>query len=328
MATIDNVTVDHSPNQGRNITNANDTAINTELGTVANELNTHTAAAAPHTGHETQVGAQAKADVVQSNLDTHKASADHDAAYVKKTGAETVAGEKTFSDNVKISKSNSTALLTLDSVNNSNRRQVQVAHYNYTDFHALLLQLNKNTPESPNWEEILWAASNDKKVSFPNRDVYSNGKKLATEEYVQDRVKTGINNIPLALYIASPAQNTTYTFPIVGGGTVKIPIVRATNIREYKILAEGDLVTMDTGVVSYQFSQSEIDNAIGNNILVPKIITGAATPNMQIKVKLFALKITGGALVETQIYDSGFLMNASLSSGTPTTINMNILTSL
>lgn len=47
----------------------------------------HMDAAAPHTGHETPAGAQAKADAVQTNLNNHKASGDHDGRYY--TEAET-----------------------------------------------------------------------------------------------------------------------------------------------------------------------------------------------------------------------------------------------
>jgi hypothetical protein len=323
MAEITLVPGTDTPNQGRNKWNTNDTNLNAELGAVSAALTAHKTSADHDGRYSTEDEVDAKDAVIQTNLNNHKASADHDGSYVKKAGAETIAGAKTFSESVKIVKATNTA----DCDITANTAQVRVRANAYTDYKALSIELNKNTIADPSWDFVLFAASNDERL-ICSRDVYAKGKKLATEEYVQDRVKTGINNIPLALYIASPAQNTTYTFPIIGGGTVKIPIVRAINIREYKILTEGVLVTMDDGVVSYQFSQSEINNVLGNNILVPKIITGPATPNMQIKLKLFALKITGGALVETQIYDSGFLMNASLSSGTPTTINMNIITSL
>jgi hypothetical protein len=155
----------HTPNAGRAIWNANDDLLEDAITTDA------------------------------ANLVTHKASADHDGRYytegeadtllaatVKLTGAQTVAGVKTFTDDpivkkvspsIELQHSDASKLVRLGGV--------------YTPETQLQLQ----AWVAGAWRTLLNYLEGSGYVDFPNDDLYSKSKKLATEEYVQARLRSG-----------------------------------------------------------------------------------------------------------------------------------------
>lgn len=311
MATIRLVAGSDTPNQGRVDWNNNDTLINDQLENLQTDFDGHRTSSDHDGRYNTKDEVDAKDAVIQTNLNNHKASADHDAAYVKKTGAETIDGEKTFSGNVKISKNNTTALLTLESLGTA-RNQGRIVHENYGNYHAMMLSLNKSTPESPNWEEVFWAASNDDKIKFQNRDVFARNKKLATEEYVQDRVKTGFYTFQVHGSTLGLAQNTLFEILNSNIG-MSFLVAKGSTLRGVSgIIQQGALFQSFAVGCNYIFTQQEIDKWEGYKHIVPFIYAGTSGPggvNVRFQLKIARI-INSGWQVGAEIVDEDEAANS------------------
>src|SRR3972149_5881045 len=161
----EDVLTTHTPNAGRGIWNTNDDLLEDAINTTA------------------------------SNLTTHKSSADHDGRYytegetdallaatVKLTGAQTVAGVKTLTDDPIVKKASPA---------------IELQH---SDASKLVRLGGAYTPETQlqlqawvagAWRTLLNYLEGSGYVDFPNDDLYTKTKKVATEEYVQARLRSG-----------------------------------------------------------------------------------------------------------------------------------------
>ena len=143
--------------------------------------------------NDTDLQAQITADA--ANLTTHKASTDHNGLYytegetdaliattVKLTGAQVVAGPKTFTDDPIVKKTSPA---------------IELQH---SDASKLVRLGGVYTPETQlqlqawvagAWRTLLNYLEGSGYVDFPNDDLYAKTKKVATEEYVQARLRSG-----------------------------------------------------------------------------------------------------------------------------------------
>ena len=186
MATIYEVLATHTVNEGRDRFNSTDASINEELISLHSDFDTHIGEGS--TDHDIlyprHAAVDAAIDAVQTALDTLGEEV------VKLTGAQEVAGKKTLTTNPEIKPGTTTAEIILRSLYGT-ERQSKIADWSYADYHALVLAINAGTIDTPDWKQLLFAKNTDLIARFVS-DVYSNNKKLATENYVQGLVKSGI----------------------------------------------------------------------------------------------------------------------------------------
>ncbi|TAK59437.1 MAG: hypothetical protein EPO24_07820 [Bacteroidetes bacterium] len=184
MPAIQNVPNTDTPNEGRVKWNANDIELETRIAT-HKESNDHD----PQYYTKIQIGEFL--DAQQATINTLEADlTDLNEAAVKLTGAQDVSGVKTFTDIPEIKPGTTTAELKLRSIAGAVEGQSKIGDWNYETYHALMLLINTATVANPNWQQLLFAKSNDLIARFIS-DVYAAGKKLATEEYVGKLVKSG-----------------------------------------------------------------------------------------------------------------------------------------
>ena len=163
--------------------------------------------------NDTDLQAQITADA--ANLTTHKASTDHNGLYytegetdaliattVKLTGAQTVAGPKTLTDDPIVKKTSPA---------------IELQH---SDASKLVRLGGVYTPETQlqlqawvagAWRTLLNYLEGSGYVDFPNDDLYAKTKKVATEEYVQARLRSGsrvMTGQTASLTLGDPAQYT------------------------------------------------------------------------------------------------------------------------
>jgi len=197
MATITSVSGSDTPNTGKTKWNTNDTNINAEV-------------------------VQATADIV-----THKASSDHDthndarysgvshnhtgvyapiAAPVNVTGAQTVAGTKTLTSDPIVATGNTSAVV-LQTAALGNIARVRGA-VNGAD---MGVHLDAYSPTGAQFKEMIRGYADDETVDTPYADLYCRGKAVATQEYVDQRVK-GFRVMGNFSHAVDPiVASTTYT---------------------------------------------------------------------------------------------------------------------
>jgi hypothetical protein len=335
-----------TPNAGRVKWNDNDITLQTAQESIAADLNEHKISS-DHDGRyytETEVDTffnslQTAQENIAADLNAHKVSSDHDgryytqtevntlfnnhaastdhAQYVKKTGNETVAGEKTFSNNIKISKETSAAQLQLDSVVLSDRREMRLAHYHYGDYHAAAIEINVGTPSIPDWKYIMFVRSNDTKVLFSNHEVYSLGKKLASEDYVQERIKSG--QFVLRSFRTADINGTS-TIDFAEGKRFLIP--RSCTLKKIslsRIDEEGGNCKVYDWNTIYTFQPDKIQSgyATGKRYLRPQINISEFAGVHFLELYLFAGRINNsGVYSEEQIFFSNIQQNDGFAQGT------------
>ncbi len=222
MATITSVGGADTPNTGRAIWNANDTAINNEVIAATAAIATHKAAGnTDHDGRYSKI----------TDLDTHKSSSDHDGRYyteteidamaVKLTGAQTVAGAKTLTDDLIIKKA-SPAVELQDAAGNRFAKIVGSAD---ADNSALIQVYDTSAGQ---FVTIL-------KVQKNGTISDSAGNPLATKKYAQGLARSGFFLIPLQRYIASAAASTTYVVQDKDSQTLAIQIPNGAVLKKIRL---------------------------------------------------------------------------------------------
>jgi hypothetical protein len=211
MATINSVAGADTPNTGRAIWNANDTAINNEVIEATADIAAHVAAGSTdHDGRYSQI----------TDLNTHKTSSDHDGRYyseteidamaVKLTGAQTVAGVKTLTDDLVVKKASPAVELQDASAN----KLAKLTGSTDSD-NSLLLQVYDTSQAQ--FVTVLKIQKNGDLTNLA-------GEKLASTKYVQDRIRSGFFHKDLSIGVASLADGTTYYVEDARGGALLIPI--------------------------------------------------------------------------------------------------------
>lgn len=177
---VTNVTSDQTPNAGRVNWNNSDNDLQSQINTDVAALATH------KTGgdHDTRYYTEAEVDAIETGLandiaaveaalDTHKSSGDHDARYQKLNSPVDVVVKKVA------------AAVELQKVDGT-----PVARFYGTtgpDGSQLYFQVWTGSV----WSDVMYYLLGQTYVTFPNRDVYANGKKLATVDDVTNSIRSG-----------------------------------------------------------------------------------------------------------------------------------------
>jgi len=212
MATLIQTPGTATVNQLRQDAYTNDDAVNDEVVAATAAIAAHKASG--NTDHDGRYA-------LDSALTTHKTSSDHDgryyteaevdAAVVKLTGAQTVAGVKTFTDEPVIKKTNPAITLQDGAGNNRARFFGRMYEPGGAERNEAVLQAYDSN--AGQFVSVL-AAGMDGVV----RD--ANNKPLATQEYVAQRVRSGFFNLQASIHVATIVLGTEYYVKDVDGETM------------------------------------------------------------------------------------------------------------
>ena len=196
-------------NQLRENTFGNETELKGEVEQATADIAAHKAA--DNTDHD---GRFSKI----TDLNAHKASSDHDGRYyseaeidamaVKLTGAQTVAGVKTLTENPVVKNATASTQYQDASGNDTGRTLSVVAN---TSDRLTRLQVYK--PSAGAYVDVLRGYAEDGSADT-DLDLYEKGKRVATREYVQDRVRSGFFSV-----------NINQSVTTVAGGETRFPQV-------------------------------------------------------------------------------------------------------
>jgi len=274
MATINSVQGTDTPNQGRVKWNDNDTALNADIAAGVAALNTHKGSDDHDSRYYTETEINTKVATIDGNLATHKASTDHDAAYVKKTGDESVGGNKTFSNDVIINRAAVSAVLKLKSVSGSieGRTELRSDCYSSPDYHSGGLRINIGTDENPIWKWIVWRDSHSNVLMTEEGEV-------ATKAWATERIKSGTFVLTGGLNIAAAAANTEYPFKNPSAGNLRFLLPRSSTLRQVSIsaISSGNVVYIWKKIAANE-PFNNIESDVEKNIyrwIEPVIKTGA-----------------------------------------------------
>jgi hypothetical protein len=207
---MQNVLSTDTPNAGRVKWNDNDTEISNALNTHKtsadhdsryytegevdaalavrdNNLNAHKSSADHDSRYYTETEVDAALAVRDNNLNAHKSSGDHDARYVQKTGNETIAGEKTFTSDVKC-KTGSPSFECQDSNNATTPQLCRMRGASLSGTPVLNLEVY----EGGGYKSVMQVIADANQVFFdrPLTDAVS-ASYYATQDYVNKRVRSG-----------------------------------------------------------------------------------------------------------------------------------------
>jgi|GEM_PF-5669355 len=187
--TIQLVNSSDTPNQGRTKWNTNDTNLKATADALEAQQAAHVGEGHPSLYYtKTEIDTQQAAQ--DAALTAHKTSGDHDTRYallsalldmVKLTTDQIIDGIKTFLKTIIIK--SDTAAIELQKGDGTPK-----GRFSY-DSNSDAISLDVRQQGS--WQSLLRTSPNASHVNFPNHEVRSKGKTLATEEYVQARVKSG-----------------------------------------------------------------------------------------------------------------------------------------
>jgi hypothetical protein len=223
MATITVVAGTDTPNAGRTQWNTNDHNINDEVVAATADIATHKASG--NTDHDTHNDARYSA-VGHAHGDIYYTETEIDAAVVKLTGAQDIAGVKTLTSNPIIK--HATSSVELATAAGAPVARVLGTVVGATDMAAYLQAYNINTAQ---YDDVLRGFPVGGYVDS-DLDIYSKGKQLATQEYVQDRIRSTTYAIHFSMKIASLAASTLYSFPNAGSGmSLIVPPLGARIVR-------------------------------------------------------------------------------------------------
>jgi len=159
------------------------------------------------------------------SLTTHKASGDHDARYIlasalstliQTTGTQTIGGSKTFTSSPTIKNSSGELIFT----DGSDQPTMKLSAVGYGGGVVGVRIYVNSLSTGTAWVNVFEATgsgTDSGKILLPARDVYAGANRLATELYVQARIRSGTFGIPFVIDTGTIAANTTY------GPTLLVP---------------------------------------------------------------------------------------------------------
>jgi hypothetical protein len=285
MATIEAVAGTDTPNTGRVKWNTNDTNMNVELIEATADIAAHVAAGnTDHDGRYSKI----------TDLTTHKSASDHDSRYytetevdamaVKLTGDQNVDGAKTFLDPPVVK--HATASVEFEDASGNETGRILSVVANTTD---RLTRLQAWKPSAGAYVDVIRGYAEDGSADS-DLDLYEHGKRLATQEYVQSRVRSGFFYIPLQRYIASGTAATTYAVQDKDSQTLVVQIPNGAVLKKARlqwfISSTSDFAVEDVAVVfsdsGYTWITAEVailvdDRYMDLNIYAWRIVAGTPT---------------------------------------------------
>lgn len=283
-----------TPNQGRTKWNANDAELNTNIGTVNSALNTHKASGDHDGRYYTESEVDAKVAVVQADVDALESAA------VKLTGDQTVAGKKTLTGNLRVKKAS--PLLEIYGSTETLRARL-LGTESGTDG-IVSLQVDHSTEVgAEEWHTVLSASKQDEALSVPDRDIYSRGEKVATERYVQERVKSGNFVLTLSRYISTLAAGTFHFLQPDGQRAYLIPPAPSRLIRASVAYAEDFPSQSAWGSVDGSPNYSFVTTAAAKRVLRAQLVAydPVGSADLVLKLELYAVGIDNAeTLIHTQ----------------------------
>lgn len=250
---------------------------------------------------------------VQNNLDAHKVSGDHDNRYLMLGGgSQQVTVQKTFThgliaqrDGVELNSPNVTAQQSRWIYKLGTNSQGVSDYGSEWD-------VNLGDDTTPNWYTLLYTFSGDDFIDAPNRDIRARGKKLATEEYVQNRVRTGTFFQSYGVTVSGGTYAGVPKNITISGAAQCISIPQACRVTKITTLHTGVSALNSANTTAYEevhypnyyFSDSEITRVNGIKYLTitlsllpsasstPGIIASGVSPAFQIN----ATQIVNGVL--------------------------------
>lgn len=298
--TIQIVDSSDTPNQGRTKWNTNDTNLKATADALEAQQAAHVGEGHPSLYYtKTEIDTQQAAQ--DAALTAHKTSGDHDTRYallsalldmVKLTTDQIIDGIKTFLKTIIIK--SDTAAIELQKGDGTPK-----GRFSY-DSNSDAISLDVRQQGS--WQSLLRTSPNASHVNFPNHEVRSKGKTLATEEYVQARVKSGNFSIgSISIYLANILFGT-YNF--IDATTKPITVVppRNSKLRSISLAWSEDTNSMTNwGKIEFLVSYSFPDTSTSPIVLIPKLILGAeggADLTMRLK-----LDVGDYSAVQTEIFN-------------------------
>jgi hypothetical protein len=273
-------------NQLRTNTFGNETELKGEVEQATADIAAHKAAGnTDHDGRYSKI----------TDLDTHKTSSDHDGRYyseteidamvVKLTGAQTIAGAKTLTDDLVVKKASPAVELQdaagnrlakiVGSTDSDNSALVQVYDTSAGQYHTVL-KVQKNGTISD-----------------------ASGNALATKKYAQGLARSGFFMIPLQRYIASAAASTTYPVQDKDSQTLAIQITSGAILKRVRIQwfigSTSDYAVEETAV---SFTDS------GYTWLTADVVIGSDDRYMD--VKIYGWRMVTGMPTSTLIATVGY----------------------
>jgi hypothetical protein len=309
MVTIQNVAGSDTPNAGRVKLNDNDNGLNSDISALTTSLNNHKTSS----DHDSRYYTESEVDVKDAAIQLQVTNLD--AAAVKLSGAQTVAGKKTLTDDLQVKK----ASPAIEIFNADESLKTRLYGYDSGSDRVITLQMEK-TPG--NYENLLMAKKGAALIDSPDRDVYAKGKKLATEEYVQDRLKTGnfvLNAQELMSGLSSTADHYLHSY---GGGDLLFALPKSCTLRQILFSRMEDDMTSAKSYnwsTSFVFQNVETDLYV-NKFIRPKIAVTLSGGQLFFDLYLYAVKINSdGTLTQTQIFFSNIQQSDPLTS--PNNVN-------
>ncbi len=282
-----------TPNEGRDKWNTNDTELEAALET-HKESGDHDGQY--YTKLEINDALQVERDRItatESDVDTL------DGEVVKTAGAQEVAGEKTFTSNLKISKVY--PQLILEDATKENRVIIQSGGENAdgVDTRNVTMYINKGTFEAPNYIAVLSFQVNTDRVHFPS-DVYAKLKKLATEEYVQTLVRSGIFVMECSMKY-TVAGSGTVNFIDHGSGKKRFVVPRTCRLIgvTYGQWDSANERGMTGHYAADHFFNFDVDFA---RVIEPKMVFVAGESLTTATLKLYAVDFPVGSQTSTEIF--------------------------
>ena len=223
-----------------------------------------------------------------------------DSAAVKLTGTQTIAGEKTLTDNLKVKKA--TPIINIFGAAETLRARLLGSESGTDGSIALQIDHSANAG-SEEWHTILSASKKDLIVAFPDRDVYSKGEKLATEQYVQERVKTGNFVLTLSRRISTLAAGTFHFLQPDGERAYLIPPAPSKLFKASIAYAEDYPAQSGWGVVEGSPNYAFVTASAAKHILRGQVVVfdPGGVPDLSMKLELFAVGIDNAeTLIHTQ----------------------------
>jgi hypothetical protein len=274
---MDTVLSTDTPNAGRVKWNSNDSELQGNINTVSAALTTHKSSSDHDSRYytETEIDAQQAAQDAALNthkssgdhdsryyteteidaqqaaqdaaLNTHKSSGDHDARYVQLSGNQGVAGIKTFTDNPVVKNAN-------PGIEYQDAAGTQLARVRGGSSSGAAV-FKAEVFENGSFNAFLQCVANDGKVDF-NRDVYASGERLASEKYVQTRIRSGF----FAMVLEKAATTTASTVVRLGetsGSVIPVPSgARLISLIYLQSLDDEQSASAYEGTVSVLFSSA------------------------------------------------------------------------
>lgn len=283
-----------TPNQGRLKWNANDAELDGKVNTQAAALVSHKSSSDHDGRYYTESEVDARDAEIQADVDAL------DSAAVKLSGAQSVSGEKTLTDNLKIKKA--TPIINIFGSAETLRARLLGAESGADGIIALQIDHSANVG-SEEWHTIFSASKKDLLVEFPDRDLYAKGEKLATEKYVQERVKTGNFVLTLSRRISTLVAGTYHFLQVDGERTYLIPPAPSRLIRATSSFAEDFPSQSGWGIVEGTPNYAFVTTSTAKRILRAQLVAYVpGSADLALRLELYAVGIDDAeTLIHSQV---------------------------